>query len=148
MSIKMTALELILHLAEGSTSPNTLQHIAKIAQSTLDFLEEQEDLQPYKDMTDASYLRGFKEGQKAAQGGRQGKQAPVAWRRFNPAEGVCDFVEEFIDGWEPLYPPPQAQRKWVGLTLEELLKTYRGPDVSDYIEYARTIETKLKEKNT
>ena len=37
---------------------------------------------------------------------------------------------------------------WVGLTLEEVLETYRGPSGSDYVEYARAIEAKLKEKNT
>ena len=41
-----------------------------------------------------------------------------------------------------------AQRTWVGLTLEEILETYRGPDGSDYVDYARGIEAKLKEKNT
>lgn len=40
------------------------------------------------------------------------------------------------------------KREWVGLTLEEILDTYRGPDGSDYVEYARGLETKLKEKNT
>jgi hypothetical protein len=39
------------------------------------------------------------------------------------------------------------QRTWVGLTLEEILETYRGPDGSDYVDYARGIEAKLKEKN-
>jgi hypothetical protein len=39
------------------------------------------------------------------------------------------------------------QRPWVGLTLEEILETYRGPDGSDYVDYARGIEAKLKEKN-
>jgi hypothetical protein len=73
----------------------------------------------------------------------------VAWRRFNPDEGVCAFVEEFMDGWQPLYTTPQPQqepvkmvaynclcgrimkfesvngivapqREWVGLTDEEI----------------------------
>ena len=35
MKTRMTALELILHLAEGSTTPNTLQHITKIAREAL-----------------------------------------------------------------------------------------------------------------
>ena len=42
---------------------------------------------------------------------------------------------------------PPAQRQWVGLTLEEILETYRGPDGSDYVDYARGIEAKLKERN-
>jgi len=36
---------------------------------------------------------------------------------------------------------------WVGLTLEEILETYGGPDGSDYVDFARAIEAKLKEKN-
>jgi hypothetical protein len=40
------------------------------------------------------------------------------------------------------------QRPWVGLTLEEILDTYRGPDGSDYVEYARALDAILKEKNT
>ena len=36
MKIKMTALELIHHLADGATTANTLQHISKIAKATLD----------------------------------------------------------------------------------------------------------------
>ncbi len=39
------------------------------------------------------------------------------------------------------------QRPWVGLTLEEILDTYRGPDGSDYVEYARALDAILKEKN-
>jgi hypothetical protein len=42
----------------------------------------------------------------------------------------------------------RKQRTWVGLTLEEILETYRGPDGSDYVDYARGIEAKLKERNT
>ena len=39
-------------------------------------------------------------------------------------------------------------RPWVGLTDEEILKIYSKPCGSDYIDYARAIEAKLKEKNT
>lgn len=42
----------------------------------------------------------------------------------------------------------EIELPWIGLTLEEILETYRGPDGSDYVEYARAIEAKLKEKNT
>ena len=42
----------------------------------------------------------------------------------------------------------QIEDEWVGLTLEEILGTYRGPDGSDYVDYARAIDAKLKEKNT
>ena len=41
-----------------------------------------------------------------------------------------------------------AEREWVGLTDEEILKIYSKPCGSDYIDYAKAIEAKLKEKNT
>ena len=67
MKIKMTALELILHLADGSTTPNTLKHIAKIAKATLEEMKEREEMQPFEDMTDPAYFRGFAHGKAEAQ---------------------------------------------------------------------------------
>jgi hypothetical protein len=67
MKIKMTAIELILHLADGSTTPNTLQHISKIAKATIDEMKDQEEMQPFIDMTNESYLRGVHDGRVAAQ---------------------------------------------------------------------------------
>jgi hypothetical protein len=61
-----------------------------------------------------------------------------------------EFLRVWIRDWTEhklsKHTPPQ--RTWVGLTLEEILETYRGPDGSDYVDYARGIEAKLKEKNT
>jgi hypothetical protein len=88
-------------------------------------------------------------------------QEPVAWR-FTGIAGFKRFVTDAqhkglpleVRAWyEPFKcasctTPPAAQRQWVGLTLEEILETYRGPDGSDYVDYARGIEAKLKEKNT
>jgi wobble nucleotide-excising tRNase len=67
MKIKMTAIELILHLADGSTTPNTLQHISKIAKATIDEMKDREEMQPFIDMTNESYLRGVHDGRVAAQ---------------------------------------------------------------------------------
>jgi len=44
--------------------------------------------------------------------------------------------------------PVDIKREWVGLTNEEILKIYSKPCGSDYIDYARAIEAKIKEKNT
>ena len=53
------------------------------------------------------------------------------------------------------YPPqqqaePVAQRPWVGLTPEEILDLFDRNNVygSKWVEFARTVEAKLKEKNT
>ena len=60
-----------------------------------------------------------------------------------------DWIErERAVGYREGHRAALAQRTWVGLTLEEILETYRGPDGSDYVNYARAIEAKLKEKNT
>ena len=48
----------------------------------------------------------------------------------------------------PLYTtPPAAQRTWVGLTDEEIDDIYQGAGKND-LKHARSIEAKLKEKNT
>jgi hypothetical protein len=80
------------------------------------------------------------------------QQEPVAWvtglhagrcviKTINPAAILPVGIALYTT-------PPAAQRTWVGLTLEEILETYRGPDGSDYVDYARGIEAKLKERNT
>ena len=60
----------------------------------------------------------------------------------NPAPIAQYYICPHCNQQSPL------MRDWVGLTLEEVLETYRGPSGSDYVEYARAIEAKLKEKNT
>jgi len=54
------------------------------------------------------------------------------------------------DGEPSMYrSPPAAQRPWVGLETEEILDLFDVNNVygSKWIEFARTVETKLKEKN-
>jgi len=43
----------------------------------------------------------------------------------------------------------KAQREWVGLTPDEILDLFDANNVygSKWIEFARTVETKLKERN-
>jgi len=53
-------------------------------------------------------------------------------------------------GTLPVYDtPPAAQRQWQGLTPEEILDLFDRNNVygSKWIEFARTVEAKLKEKN-
>ena len=49
-----------------------------------------------------------------------------------------------------IYRKMLDQRPWVGLTSEEILDLFDRNNVygSKWIEFARTVETKLKEKNT
>ena len=72
---------------------------------------------------------------------------PIAW--YDPTNGMVSTDKD-----SPLFTPLgqvlplYTQRTWVGLTDEEILKIYSKPCGSDYIDYARAIEAKLKEKNT
>lgn len=61
-------------------------------------------------------------------------------------------------GWvnqdPPDFSPPAAQRPWVGLTDEEVLRVWLSPEAGKiphcdrYLHYYRAIEAKLREKNT
>ena len=139
--MKFTALELILHLADGSTTPNTLQHIAKIARETLDALKEQEAFQPYKDMTNADYLRGHREGRKLA----QPEQEPVAWIDVYGHVWGHKTSEDDV----PLYATP-PKREWVGLTDDEIEQGCKESWVTEQAFQSAVwwAETKLTEKNT
>ena len=50
---------------------------------------------------------------------------------------------DFVADWKA------AQRPWVGLTPEEILNLFDVNDVygSKWVEFARTVEAKLKERN-
>ena len=77
------------------------------------------------------------------------EQEPVAFVKgwnCGRLEVIVRSLNQRFEIDQPLYTAP-PQRTWVGLTLEEILETYRGPDGSDYVDYARGIEAKLKEKN-
>ena len=89
----------------------------------------------------------------AAEGHRiqkaQPEPEPVAWYWSNGIEFTIAF--EKTDGHAPMYLHP-PQREWQGLTDEEILDEYRQSygddgDLTD-VYFARTIEAKLKEKNT
>jgi hypothetical protein len=90
---------------------------------------------------------------------KQQEQEPVAWSywqsclnddgtqtapwvhrfsKFKPSESIIN--KDIV----PLYTTP-PQRKWVGLTDEEIMEPWPFPT---RIEFARAIEAKLKEKNT
>jgi len=78
------------------------------------------------------------------------RQAEVITHAIRARGNVAtnDTSQERVDETTKQRHDNPPQRTWVGLTLEEILETYRGPDGSDYVDYARGIEAKLKEKNT
>jgi hypothetical protein len=87
------------------------------------------------------------------------EQEPVAWQ-YKTVEAniyvsehrpVDVSVWQEIEWSKPLYTtPPAAQRQWVGLTPEEILDLFDRNNVygSKWIEFARTVEARLKERNT
>lgn len=52
-----------------------------------------------------------------------------------------------VQDWQDNTTPPAAQRQWVGLTDEEIDKTYETQVWDARRSYAKAIEAKLKEKN-
>ena len=66
---------------------------------------------------------------------------PIAW--YRDENGIRMYYDApYFDDAKPLY---SAQREWVGLTREEVLDMEDA--TSHPLEFARTIEDKLKEKN-
>ena len=92
----------------------------------------------------------------------QPTQEPVAWAvqgcskmwRDEFAEIDAKAEAKRIGGTCVAYAlyttPPAAQRPWVGLEAEEILDLFDRTNVygSKWIEFARTVEAKLKERNT
>ncbi len=95
------------------------------------------------------------------------KQEPVAWATMLGSYSHVSWGKDRPDypiRYEvPLYPGPQPQREWVGLTdeeMRELEKQFNAERVrtsdeeylviypGDYWQWQRAIEAKLKEKNT
>ena len=86
--------------------------------------------------------------------GEQQQAEPVAFYDFNkgfywakPTKIVAPTVVDVPP--IPLYTTA-AKREWIGLTPEEILDLFDVNNVygSKWIEFARTVEAKLKEKNT
>lgn len=87
------------------------------------------------------------------------QQEPVAWGVDWDSKGACcTIVKRYGHGVDEIlaveYAPPK--REWQGLTIGELSAFYdkhakcqeEGMLVSGWLDFARTIEAKLKEKNT
>jgi hypothetical protein len=75
------------------------------------------------------------------------KQEAVAWHEPGAYGNVTVYKKWANDnGWLPLYAAP-LQRKWQGLTNEEIDDAQCAVDCRLYRSYARAIEAKLREKN-
>jgi hypothetical protein len=73
------------------------------------------------------------------------------WAKPTPAEYAMGYAEGFNDACKPNYTA-LPQRTWVGLTDEETMQIWEGiikyaPGEMRLKDFARAIETKLKEKN-
>ena len=82
---------------------------------------------------------------------------PVAWAHHSTFKNLNSFEQSRYSATLakkqtnacciPLYTTP-PQRTWVGLTDEEIENTLLGYRLVDAIDIYRSIEAKLKEKNT
>ena len=86
---------------------------------------------------------------------QQQQAEPVAWMSSDRAWMWSDYSKALAAVAHiprltliPLYTTP-PQRPWVGLTPEEVLDLFDINNVygSKWVEFARTVENKLKEKN-
>jgi hypothetical protein len=66
---------------------------------------------------------------------------------FNEMEKRSLWRKRAVQAAISIKPP---QRTWVGLTSEEILDVFDSENVygSKWLEFARAVENKLKEKNT
>ena len=79
--------------------------------------------------------------------GQEIEQEPVAFWNFNSGFSHC-MIDQLNEAAKknpaPLYTTP-SQRKWVGLTDEDISEIVRGTHNTG--SFVRAIEAKLKEKN-
>ena len=74
------------------------------------------------------------------------KQEPVAW--MNNERNTITWDKLYPD-MTSLYTHQQPKREWVGLTEEEVADLVEYEDWYNYpADFAKTVEAKLKEKNT
>ncbi len=75
-------------------------------------------------------------------------EEPVAWVVYDSENNDVVWTEagKKLKQNTRLYTAP-PQRKWQGLTDEERIQVLHSGDKEGYLEYAKGIEAKLKEKN-
>ena len=66
---------------------------------------------------------------------------------FDGDRGQRDWWAERF-GKEPAIECPNCKKEWVGLTDDEIWEAFHKYDTLQYMNFARAIEAKLKEKNT
>jgi hypothetical protein len=112
------------------------------ARAYLDKILEDDDTQVYGDALTVAYQSGYYDGKKAA----QPAQEPVGkFAKFT--DGIWREVTDGSPGVS-LYAAPQ--RPWVDLTDEQILALFDSHNVygSKWLEFARAVLAKSKEKNT
>jgi len=85
-------------------------------------------------------------------GDTKARPVPLEQPEQEPVISAWSLREVYFDeDGEPVMhrSPPAAQRPWVGLEAEEILDLFDRNNVygSKWIEFARTVEAKLKERN-
>ncbi len=117
-------------------------------------LDDDDDTQVYADTLLIVYQRGFADGKRAANAmhdlarlGQEIEQEPCIGKdpRCPCQDGDACHYKDCVG----TKARTVAQRPWVGLTPEEVLDLFDVNNVygSKWVEFARTVEAKLKEKN-
>ena len=80
---------------------------------------------------------------------RSERQEPVAWHYPDGSPDQCTTDKAYAEK-EPAWTPMYYKHEWVGLTPEEILDVFDAENVygSKWLEFARAVENKLKEKNS
>ena len=118
--------------------------------------QQQAEPTPWRDMVVVSLVREGIDKHRAREladhFAAQQQAEPVACRFCHSERGCwtwqCYHCGEIDDVQKPTQSAP-PQRPWVGLTPEEILDLFDRNNVygSKWIEFVRTVEAKLKEKN-
>jgi len=87
--------------------------------------------------------------QKRIEALEQPAQEPVAWMLMGiedqkPKLLTLQIIDNVEGTWTPLYTHPH---QWQGLTDDEIRHCLYDLDTQDFLQFARAIEAKLKEKN-
>jgi hypothetical protein len=138
-----------LALREALAQEHAMQELARLGQ------EIEQEPTPWREMVVVTLVREginkHRARELADHFAAQPEPEPVACRFCHSKKGCwawqCYSCGEIDDVQKPALPA--AQRPWQGLTAEEILDLFDRNNVygSKWIEFARTIEAKLKERN-
>jgi len=141
---KDEALKLALEALDCICSPLHVREITKVGNAMKAIKETLSQPEQESDDLTIAYMSGFHDGKNKDASQRKPDQEPVAWMREDEDCTDCIVWEQTEEHTIPLYTTP-PQRKWVGLTNDEISASSKGHMTR--IGFARAVEAKIREKN-